>query len=89
MTKWFKQRPVAMFILFLVIIGLLSTFGEDESDYFYTFLLGIVGLMGFVNSMWLNQRINRLQDALEEKGLVNGIDFIVDDKLRDLINKNK
>lgn len=69
-----EKNPTLIFSGFLIVVAIAASLSNDPSG-----VIGIAGLFlgaaGFANSLWLNRRINRTQDALCSKNITTLEDF--------------
>lgn len=77
--KKLEKHPFLLFVIILLLVVLISEF-KDNSLATFAFAGLFLGAAGFVNSLWLNHRINKMQDALCEKNIVSLEDFSARDK---------
>lgn len=91
MVNKLERKPSVFGILLIIGIWIVSGFASN-SDQFLVWGALFVGVAGFVNSLWLNQRVNRIQEILISKNGINRVDFIVDEKerekMKDLFKKS-
>ena len=84
MGNYFARHPFATFVAIVLGLAVASYFFPSGNLIYAGIFLGAAA---FANSLWLNERINRIQDTLAERGLAHDVDFIVDDNTRLLLGK--
>ena len=76
MKNWLELHPEWTAILIIVVVCIVAQFVDDKIELFAAAAL-FLSASGFANTLWLNRRINRLQDVLYEKNLAEPGDFTI------------
>ena len=88
MIEKLEKNPFWFAMISFLLLFVISKF-VDESDKFLIGMAVISGVMAFANTLWLTHRLNRLSDVLEEKGIANRYELLLDEKIREIILKKR
>lgn len=73
------KHPTLIFVGILILSTLVSAFTDTSTEAF-AFVALLVGSASYANSLFLNQRINKIEDVLYEKNVAVLGDFSVHNK---------
>lgn len=63
MKHWLETNPIYLTIIILIVIYIFVADSTNTMAWIALF----AGVAGFSNSIWLNHRINKIQDRLNKK----------------------
>lgn len=79
MKYWLETNP--SWLWFLIVVGIFVISGITGNPVeIISWAALFLGASGFVNSLWLNKRINRMEDVFYEKRIAKLGDFVVPKK---------